>query len=182
MDTTELTQKNIDVWASNFSLQRQQIVNNKNANDRLLSICGDLCLLNTAKKAGIDVLNIKYSSHGKPYFEGNPLYFSVSHKGTKSVCVSYNKPIGIDIETIKPFNKNTAKRICTDSELEFIGNNEKHFATIWAIKEAYSKLDGRGISLGLGNIITNMENFTVQSAKFTLKQFDNYICAIVFEV
>ena len=182
MDIDELIESDINLWVSSFNSNRISAVNRKTEADRLLSICGDLCLLKATETLNVDYTNIKYNTHGKPYFEGNPIYFSISHKGTKAVCVTSNKPIGVDLETIKPFNKKVAERICTESELSIIGNDEERFATVWAVKEAYSKLDGRGISLGLKHIITNMENCTVETKNFSIKRFGNYVCAIVSEV
>ncbi len=182
MKTNELTKQDILTWQNTFDSERKAHVNSKTKANRILSICGDLLILKAAKKIGINErLSIKRTAYGKPYFENSPYHFSVSHKLDMAVCAISSHPIGVDIENIKPFKSATAKRICTEQELIYINGDCERFATVWTIKEAYSKLDSRGISLGLSNIITDMAAGTVNGVPFSTLRLGDYICTIVSE-
>lgn len=41
------------------------------------------------------------TENGKPYIEGNPLYFSLSHSGKHGVIAVCDKPVGVDLELFK---------------------------------------------------------------------------------
>ena len=182
MSVNELTDEDILLWEQSFDDTRKTAVNSKTEHNRKLSICGDLLVLKIAKANGhFGELIINRDTNGKPFFDNISLCFSVSHKNDTAVCVASEKNIGIDIEDIKPFKEATANRICTAEELMYIGNDPSRFAEIWTIKEAFAKFDGRGISIGFSNIITDMKNLTVNGVPFKLLYFDSYVCAVVSE-
>ena len=175
-DACTLTNDEVSIWEKEFDSDRVNAVNRKQKNDRILSICGDLLVLNAFKSRCPDKeLRISRTDKGKPYLCGNEFYFSVSHKGTKAVCSIHDNPVGIDIEDIKPFKKRTAERICTSNELQYIGDSEQRFAEIWTIKEAYSKLNGNGISMGLGSIIIDISKRTVCGLPFFTGILEDYV-------
>ena len=100
----------------------------------------------------------------KPYAKDIDVHFSISHSKDMVVCAVSEKPIGIDIEKIRPINLSIAKRVCTDDELlELFGRVPKEddfgytdnaqvltsFFKLWCAKEAYVKCIGKGLSAGL---------------------------------
>lgn len=175
-----LSKEDIALWEKGLDSDRKGSVNRKRPKDRKLSICGDLLALEVFKERYPDrKFSIKRTEHGKPFFEDSDLFFSVSHKGEIAVCAYDNRPIGVDIEQIKPFNERLAKRICTSDELEYISNDPLRFAEIWTVKEAYSKLIGNGISMGLKSIIIDINEKTVCGSHFKSKTFDGYVCSWV---
>lgn len=175
-DACTLTNDEISVWEKEFDSDRVNAVNRKRENDRILSICGDLLVFNAFKsRYPHKEFRIKHNDKGKPYLCGDEFYFSISHKGTKAVCLIWDKPVGIDIEDIKPFNKRTAERICTQNELQYVGDSEQRFAEVWTVKEAYSKLKGNGISMGLGNIIIDINQKTVCGLPFFTEILEGYV-------
>lgn len=171
-----LTSEDIALWESSYSSERISAVNRKLDNDKILSICGDLLVLNAFKSRFPDKeFRVSLSQHGKPYLKENEFYFNVSHKSKMAVCIIDDSPVGIDIEDIKPFNKQVAKRICTEQELTYIGEDAVRFAEIWTVKEAYSKLMGRGISMGLCSIIIDIKSKTVCGLPFFTEKIDGYV-------
>ncbi len=70
--------------------------------------------------------------NGKPYAEGNPFYFSLSHSGDYAVCAISNSPVGVDIEKEKELSERMQKRFA-QSVLE------------WTKIEAKGKLTGGGV-------------------------------------
>ena len=108
-----------------------------------------------------------YGKEGKPYFKDLPFYFNLSHSGSYVLCVISAGEIGADIQ--QHSGKNVGKlarrffteRECmvlerTGGELEraaleqAMGEQERLFYRLWARKEAYGKLTGKGIVDALG--------------------------------
>lgn len=98
---------------------------------------------------------------GKPYLvveqELTPIHFNVSHShGRLALGFSRNLPLGIDIEQIRPLDDldGLARRYFAPQEqrlldVEDIGTRRAWFFAIWALKEAYLKGTGRGLTTPL---------------------------------
>ena len=101
--------------------------------------------------------NWKYNEYGKPYIE-NGLEFSLSHcKHGIAVAVD-NKPIGIDIESIRDIRPELVARTMNAKEQAIIGNSAVEFTKLWTQKEAYLKYLGTGIIDDLQNVLAHTEN------------------------
>ncbi|MCL2874342.1 MAG: 4'-phosphopantetheinyl transferase superfamily protein [Defluviitaleaceae bacterium] len=91
--------------------------------------------------------------NGKPYLKNAPeFHFNISHTNSAVAAAISNKPIGVDIELIKPENSrlmNVAKKMFLPDEFEYITAQDdganKRFFEIWTRKEAYAKYIGTGI-------------------------------------
>lgn len=95
----------------------------------------------------------RYGEKGKPYFSEIPLYFNISHCEDYVFCVFSPQEIGADIQCKKPVDEEsmlrrffatkdkTAWEACVTAE-----EKRDFFYRLWARKEAYSKLTGRGIA------------------------------------
>ena len=119
--------------------------------------------------------DLSYDENGKPYFKEFPdTHFNISHCKYGVVCGISDKPIGVDIQDIRPFNLRVAKRVCNTSELEFLINTENkeyEFIKLWTKKEAALKKSGIGISGNIKNAITS---------EISIKTYcyDNYIISV----
>lgn len=96
-------------------------------------------------------LTYKYGENGKPYFQDLPFYFNLSHSGDYVFCVLSTEEIGADIQ--RQGGKNTGKlagRFYSPQEAAAIAQakeaGEKLFYRLWARKEAYGKLTGKGVA------------------------------------
>lgn len=175
-----LTEAEIELWQSNFNKTRTDAVKRKQSDDFRRSVCGDLLILKLARKYRPDGnIAVLWDAHGKPSFADIPVFFSVSHKANKAVLAYGEKPIGVDIEIIAPFNKRLAEKVCNGNELAYINGDPIRFAEVWTVKEAYSKLDGRGISMGFANICVDMNSKTVGGLPFEIMITDGFVCATV---
>ncbi len=100
------------------------------------------------------------AEHGKPYAKDLNIEFNISHSADMVVCVVDDKPVGVDIEKIRPVDLNTAKRIFNDEDVHYIFEcipdveDYNHylndavlqcFFELWTKKEAYGKLVGIGL-------------------------------------
>ncbi len=96
----------------------------------------------------LDEVSYSVSPSGKPYVEGNPVYFSISHSGNMVFCALSEFPIGVDIEQIRPIPEKAWRRIFTENELNYISSAEheqektRRFFTLWTRKEAIFKVQG----------------------------------------
>ena len=170
----------IDYWRQNTDKSRREAVSKKNELHFKQSVLGDILSIKAARKfLNDEPPKIKRTKHGKPYFDIPNGYISVSHSGDLVAVVIDSKPIGIDIEIIKPFNQKLIKRVCSERETEYISEKIERFFEIWTAKEAYLKIEGIGLSKGIINIIVNPETKTVNNMKWTLIKNENYICSII---
>ncbi len=99
-----------------------------------------------------DESGIYRGEYGKPYFRSYPdIYFSISHCSGLAVCYISDRPCGADAENIRSSRDNVARRIFSVEELEAYNSKsgtdrDIFFTSLWTLKEAYAKTDGRGIS------------------------------------
>ncbi len=107
-------------------------------------------------------LSILPDPKGKLYAEGHPhIHLSISHSGNTVAVAVADRPIGIDVEEIRPLKLKLATRFCLEEEIEYIfghlpteeelcssgeGDTLKRFLEIWTLKEAYFKCIGTGIT------------------------------------
>lgn len=98
--------------------------------------------------------NYSYGEKGKPYLKDFPFYFNLSHSGGYVLCGLGLEEIGADIQQHcgKDVRK-LARRFFSGREaaaIERAGEaQEKLFYRLWARKEAYGKLTGKGIAEAL---------------------------------
>lgn len=65
------------------------------------------------------------------------------------VCVVHDDTVGVDIESIGPFDLRLAKELFTEEEYQEVLVNEDSLAAfydIWTLKESYIKAVGQGLS------------------------------------
>lgn len=118
-----------------------------------------------------------YNEHGAPYLAEGP-YFSISHcKHGIAVAVS-DLPIGIDIEAIRPLNKNLVRKTMNSEEQTCIFSSthpEVEFIRLWTKKEAYVKMQGTGIISDLHDILSDCSDV---NWKEVIELDKNLICTI----
>jgi 4'-phosphopantetheinyl transferase len=121
--------------------------------DALRSLAGGLLMRHIAGGK-----TIAYTAAGKPFVEGGP-FFSVSHAGDYAAAVvSPNAPVGIDIENTENVRGGDfwplAKRAFHPKELAFFIQRPdwRRFYEIWTQKEAFVKMRGDGLGIGLNTV------------------------------
>lgn len=105
-------------------------------------------------------IQFKYSSHGKPSLDHDPLllHFNLSHTHEIAIyAIALQENIGIDIEYCREIEViSLAKRFFCDSEYQWLNslNSEEQYAAffrLWTCKESYLKATGEGLT-GLKDI------------------------------
>ena len=117
-----------------------------------------------------EVPEFVFNQFGKPSLPNLSIHFSLSHCKDAVACVVSDNNVGIDVETIVPYNPDVARRVCTAAELEILeqsANKDVDFIKLWTVKEAISKHEGMGVSLPFAEIDTS--KYAVHTSLFESK-------------
>ncbi len=150
--------------------------------DRKRSLAGRLLLKKAVKKLyGKDCFTYTYNQNGKPICDF--CYFSISHSGEYACIAVFDKPIGIDIQYNENFNKRESYKLFSKAETEFVNtkNSAERFFTIWTLKEAIIKADGKKLKdISAINLIDSNSELIKKydGYNLTTEKFDNYILSV----
>ena len=101
----------------------------------------------------------EYNEHGKPAIVGHPdIHFNLSHCSEAAVCIVSDHPVGIDVETVRPYKESLARYTMNDDELAQIRQAPRPdiaFIRLWTQKEAVLKLQGTGIRNDMKDVLTS---------------------------
>ncbi len=104
----------------------------------------------SARRSGGVLGRLQKDREGVP-LPSNGWYWTVTHKPTYVAGVTGRKPLGIDIERIRPRSRNLFRKIANQQEWQLGGEDEWHlFYRFWTAKEAVLKAVGVGMK-GLSN-------------------------------
>ncbi len=111
-------------------------------------------------------------AYGKPFLPRRPdVQFSLSHSGTRVMCVTADRPVGCDIQETAPRDLRVARRFFSEAECSaiFAGETEEArqamFFRIWTLKESFLKCIGLGLSLPM-----NAFSVVPETGRITLRQ------------
>ena len=139
---------------------------------RRQSLAGELLLGRLLEKQGVSAA-IERLPSGQPVLKGNPSFVSIAHCEDYVVCAVSHRPIGIDIEKVKPVKPGMAERICTPEELQYVCGDETRFFEVWTAKEAWFKMLGTGI--------TDFQSVNTLTLSRKLFRQDGYLIQLVYE-
>lgn len=123
-----------------------------------------------------DVPEVALTTQGKPYFPDRPdIHFSLSHCAAGVACAVDTRPVGVDIERVRPFNDDLAAYVFNEHELELVRHAPDpalSFTVLWTQKESLLKLTGEGLRNDMKNILkeTKCHFHTVIASD------SNYVC------
>jgi phosphopantetheine--protein transferase-like protein len=115
--------------------------NDSAAAHRLLAAAWEECC------PGSPMPDIRTGQWGKPDFEG-PYHFSLSHGKTLAVAALADRPVGVDVEFLRPCHPRLADRVLCATErkaLDEAHDRDETLLRFWTLKEAYVKLLGTGL-------------------------------------
>ena len=120
----------------------------------------------------------EYGEHGKPSIVGHPeIYFNISHCREAAICVLSDKPVGVDIESIRPYNESLARYTMSDEEMiqiERAERREVEFIRLWTLKEAVLKCSGEGIRNDMKHVLDGLKH-----VKTVINEKKCYIYSVV---
>ena len=91
-----------------------------------------------------------HDKRGKPYFDIDGVYVSISHSNGLCLAAISDTEIGADIEYIQTQNERIprlAERYFMPDEAAYVHESpNEHFYAVWCAKESYIKYTGEGFS------------------------------------
>ena len=121
----------------------------------------------------------EYGEHGKPSIVGHPeICFNMSHCREAAICVLSDKPVGVDIESIRPYSESLARYTMSDAEMALIEKAERpdvEFIRLWTLKEALLKHSGEGIRNDMKHVLDSLKD-----AKTVINVKNKYIYSVVY--
>ena len=89
--------------------------------------------------------------NGKPYFQGNPVFFNISHSGDRVMVALSPCEVGCDVEQRTSNALKVAKRFFNEAEYNALLATENDsecdelFQNLWTLKESILKCCGEGL-------------------------------------
>lgn len=139
----------------------------RNRADRERSMAAGLLLVFCMQKRGVSTKEAPcFTENGKMYFpQQERFHVNLSHSGDYAACALASREAGIDLELLRPYRENVARRICSQKEMQVLLSEKKEeeknrqFTKLWTRKESMAKLSGKGIAALLRdrNVTENSE-------------------------
>ena len=123
--------------------------------DKRLSLGAGVLLETVAAQAGAGELC--YGEKGKPFFAQGGVHFNLSHSGHYAVCAVSDKPVGVDIETVRVFSESLVRHVFDSGERAFAQGSDERFTQLWTIKESVMKFFGQGVGISPKKISIGFE-------------------------
>ena len=115
-----------------------------------------------------------YNEHGKPYLRDFPhIFFNISHCKYGVVCTLADFEVGIDIQEVRPFDVDIARRVCSENELQQLSetdNPSRLFCKMWTKKESYAKAKGISAAGVLKRDLPDKD--------FFIQEYENYYISL----
>ena len=171
-------------------LRRREILKYREYDRQKLSLAGDVL----AKRAILELSGktetpiFAKGQNGKPYCINYAYHFNVSHSKKYTVVAVSDKPIGVDVEVIRPFSASAAAKILTDDEKDYVvldDNKEKRnerFFKLWCAKEAYLKLIGTGLKGGIKSLALSFKDGKPKNDKNIIIKYSNELVDAVVAI
>lgn len=162
-----IDQLDIQAALDAVSLQRREhALRYRQERDRRLSLAVYLLLCEGLKKEyGITTPpEFVFGTHGKPMLADYPdIHFNMSHCREAAVCVIAPRPVGIDAESIRLYDRQLVERTMNDAERRRIDHGlhpNEDFIKLWTMKESVLKLTGTGISEDLHRVLDDVSHYS----------------------
>ena len=145
---TELTEAEYARIYEGLSPSRKAHIDRlKQPNDRKRSLLATEIVRQLAGDATLET-----DPEGRPYLRDSACYVSISHSAEAVACAVSERPVGIDIEKIRPVKTALINYVCLPKEREYVSAREEptvtdretllRFFAVWTGKEACFKKTG----------------------------------------
>ena len=120
-----------------------------------------------------------YNEYGKPSIAGHPeIFFNLSHCKEAAICVVSDRPVGVDVESVRSFNDSLVRYTMNEDEVREIEAAEDRavaFIRLWTKKEAALKLEGTGISKDM-KLVLRQKGFDFETVIDSKRRFIYSVC------
>lgn len=108
-----------------------------------------------ARSLGVDGDRIRFATnpYGKPHLRhARGFHFNAAHAGDWAVCATDSKPLGVDVEAVRPIDMDAAARALSRQERGGLrrlppARRLRRFYELWTLKESYIKALGLGLGI-----------------------------------
>ena len=135
-------------WETWLDPEKRARIGRQDAQHRRQTVCADALarlMLAGPGATAPQALRFARSASGRPSCPVLPLSFSLSHSGGYAACAVSARPVGVDLEEIRPLRP-ALLGILSEEERAWMGDDAARFAQLWTAKEAMLKC--RGAALG----------------------------------
>ena len=116
-----------------------------------------------------------YGEHGKPYLLNHPeIHFSLSHCREAVACAVSDRPVGIDVESVREYKESLARYTMNEDELSAIlaaEHPDVAFIRLWTMKEARLKCTGEGLRNDMKSVLSGTSPFEFETVVDPLQRF-----------
>jgi 4'-phosphopantetheinyl transferase len=98
-------------------------------------------------------IRIATTPYGKPYVPNvRDFHFNLAHAGDWAVCATDTRPIGVDVEAVRPLELEAAEHMLSREEYRDLLRQQRpkrlrQFYELWTLKESYVKALGVGFRI-----------------------------------
>ena len=111
---------------------------------------------------------IQTAAMGKPFFPDHPdIHFNLSHTAGAVLVALSDRPVGVDIERIRPVSPRAMRRLAD------VGT-ERAFFESWVRREARAKRSGAGV----GTMLSSEEPLQLGEQFYLLDAFPGYVAGV----
>lgn len=157
--------------------RRERVLGYKPMLSRKLSALAWLLLEQALREHGVETVpEMAFGESGKPYFPSMPeLHFSLSHCPRAVACAVGERPVGVDVESIRPYRPQLGRYVLNESELAQVegGDCDREFVRLWTRKEALVKMRGTGLRDNLRGLLDEASDVL-----FRTEEHEGYICTV----
>lgn len=126
-------------------LERRQKAERLLGKGKAASLAAGLLLRHSLFLQGFFDPTLSVDAKGRPFIEGDPVFFSLSHSEDYAACAVSRYPVGVDIQRVVPVRERVIRRFCTGEEQEWLASQPDQTTAavlLWALKESYLKASG----------------------------------------
>lgn len=189
-DIQKISAERLRQWFGAFSpAQQQEVLALRRTESRVSRLCAHrLALEMLSRQSGLPMaqLAIAADTLGKPQVMDVPLQFNISHSGNFVACAVDGRPVGVDIEVLRPVRPALAARVCCPEELDYAAPGGEldpaRFFEVWTAKEALLKYRGTGIRGDLRAVrVVREGHLHVAGLRLLTRRTGDYVLSIVSE-
>ena len=151
---------------------------------RMTVVAYDIVRRRIAELTGNDNVRIFADGRTKPYSDSE-ICFSIAHSFGMIAVVFSDREVGVDTEKIRKVNMRIAEKYFSQKEREYIlssENPEESFFTVWTLKEAWLKCNGKGLEGGIQSVCFSFDGGNIRCSdegySFFLFKENGFVTAV----
>ncbi len=189
LDSRETSEEQLSLWLSEMEPEKRKKVAAMGGETKAARICADHLARTMVKEAsGAKEVRFAYDCLGKPYAVDLPVQFNLSHSGPYALCAVAVRPVGADIQVLRPVKESLIRWVCSPEELTYLcaqadrSLQTARFIQLWTVKEALLKCRGTGICRELRTVNTVTDgNLSVPGYGLYTRLREDYAFSVIYE-